>query len=334
MGVVALFALVATSAELGAQDKITVKDPRTGKTSQFAATIVSWDAERLVYTGNGRQSIMPSSRVIEVAYSRTPGHLQADQQFDAGQFLQAWQSYQNAAADEPREWVKVEMVARQLRCAIALNRQRDALSAFFTIQQATPGSRHFHLIPIPWDKSRPDGTLLQVYNGWLSGSDDTQKLIAASWLLQTDESAATRELKTLAQSPDSRIAHLATAQLWRPQTIAAKTEDVKRWQAAVQRMPEQFQAGPRFLIALASRQMNRSGNEDMFNRALVGMLQIPILFPEHYQTAGAALLEAYQMLVASGRTDEANIVLNELKRDFALSNAALSLGARIENLDQ
>ena len=46
------------------------------------------------------------------------------------------------------------------------------------------------------------------------------------------------------------------------------------------------------------------------------------------------MLEAYQMLVGAGRADEATIVLNELKRDYKLSSAALSLGAEIEKMNQ
>jgi hypothetical protein len=100
------------------------------------------------------------------------------------------------------------------------------------------------------------------------------------------------------------------------------------------RMPEALQAGPRFLIALAQRQLNRNGAASLRNEALVGMLQVPILHPEQYQLCGAALLEAYQMLVTADRPDEAQLVLNELQRDFGLSNAALSLTGRVENLDQ
>ena len=321
-------------APLAAQDRVTVKDPRTGKNSQFDALVLDWDAERLLYKGNDRERTMPSSRVIDVAYPRTPKHLEADQQREAGQFLQALQSYKNALSEEPRAWVKVELLAGQLKCALALNRQRDALAAFFAIQQATPNSRYFHLLPLPWHKARVDGGLVSTYRDWLSEENELRKLIAASWLLKSDEAVAGKALKALAQSADAKIAHLATAQAWRPQMVATTTADLLRWEAALGRMPPKFQAGPRFLIALAKRRANRQGTEDTFNQALVGMLQVPILFPEDYQIAGAALLEAHEMLVTAGREQEAKIVLAELKRDYALSNAALSLGARIETMDQ
>ncbi|MDG2012725.1 MAG: hypothetical protein P8J33_04430 [Pirellulaceae bacterium] len=319
---------------MAAQDRVTVKDPRTGKNTQFDALVLDWDAERLLYKGNDRERTMPSSRVVDVAYPRTPKHLEADQQREMGQFLQAWQSYKNALSEEPRGWVKVELLAGQLKCALALNRQRDALAAFFAIQQATPKSRYFHLLPLPWYQTRVDGAMVSTYRDWLSEQNEIRRLIAASWLLKSDEAVALQTLKTLAQSDDARIAHLATAQAWRSQMVATTTAELLRWQAALRRMPTNFQAGPRFLIALAKRRANRQGTAEEFNQALVSMLQVPILFPEDYQIAGAALLEAHEMLVTAGRDQEASIVLAELKRDYALSNAALSLSSRIENMDQ
>ncbi len=317
-----------------AQDQITVRDRRTGKVSQFQAQVISWDSEQLVYSGNGRQTAIPSSRVTAVDYPRTANQLAGDQHFADREFLPAWQSYENAIAEEPRSWVKVEIMARQLQCARALNRQPEALQVFFAIRQETPRSRFFHLIPIPWAKSRPAPTLLDVYREWSQSGDETQQLIAGSWLMLMDEAAATEVLRNLARSEDPEIAHLAAAQLWRGQTLSMRESDLSRWKASMARMPEALQAGPRFLIALAQRQLNRNGADSLRNEALVGMLQVPILHPEQYQLCGAALLEAHQMLVAADRPDEAQLVLNELQRDYGLSNAALSLTGRVENLDQ
>lgn len=320
--------------DLDGQDRITVRDERTGKITQFQALVLGWDSSRLAYSGNGRENSISASRVVEVDYTRSETQTSADQKFEAGQFLQAYQDYENAIADEPRDWIKVEMISRQLRCAVALNRHAETLKAFFEIQKATPRSRYFHLIPIPWDQTRPDGSMIQVYQDWMSSADEAQSLIAASWLLMADEATSTAKLKDLARSEDPRIAHLATAQLWRMQTIAAKNADLQRWTAAIDRMPENLQAGPRFQVAMAMKLMNRNGDRTKLNQALIGMMQIPVLFPEQYQLSGAALGQAHQMLVAAGRTDEAELVMTELKRDFGFSNAAISSGGRIEKMDQ
>ena len=66
----------------------------------------------------------------------------------------------------------------------------------------------------------------------------------------------------------------------------------------------------------------------------MNLLQIPILYPEQYQTAAAALGEAWQLLQDAGRQGEANIVLNELRRDYSLSTTAQSLGERMETIRQ
>jgi len=320
--------------DMAAQDTVTVKDPRTGKFSQFEAQVLEWDAERLLYMGNGKERSMPSTRVVDVSYPRTESQLEADRLFGEGKLLQAMQTYQNAIVDEPRPWVKNELQARQLQCALALNQQREAISLFLAIQQANPNTRFFHLIPISWDQTRLDGTLAANLTQWLSGSNEVRKLIAASWLQRQDEFNANAALKSLAQSGDSRIAHLATAQLWRSEIIAPNPAAIPRWEAALNRMPENFQAGPRFLIAAAKRRVNQGSDRNAFNEVLVGMLQVPILFPTDYQVAAAALLEAHKMLITQDRPDEAALVLAELTRNYPLSNAAMSLETRVENLDQ
>ena len=317
-----------------AQDTVTVKDPRTGKFSQFEAQVLEWDAERLLYMGNGKQRTMPAARVVDVSYPRTESQLEADQLFAEGKLLQAMQTYQNAIANEPRAWVKGELQARQLQCARALNRQREAITLFLKIQQASPNTRFFHLIPISWDRTRLDGSLAANLSQWLSGSDEVRKLIAASWLQNQDAANANSALRLLSQSDDSRIAHLATAQLWRPQIIAPSPTAIPRWEAAINRMPRRFQAGPRYLLAAAKQRANRAKNPAAFNEALVNMLQVPILFPADYQVAAAALLEAHNMLTAQDRQNEAEIVLAELTRDYPLSTAAMSLETRVQNLDQ
>lgn len=331
---VCFLGVITVSTPASAQDRIRLRDDRTGRVTEFQALVLTWDASRLVYSANNRESTVAGSRVVSVDYPRSQTQTQAEQQFDAGQFAQAWQSYETAMAEEPREWVKVEMLARKLQCASAMNRQADALRTFFQIQRATPQSRFFYLIPIPWDTARPDGTLMPQYSAWVSGQDEIQALIACSWLLTADPELVTGKLKALAQSEDSRVAHLAGAQLWRMQSISARDTDLQRWKVAVDRMPALFQAGPRFQIAMAQKYMTQSGNEAMRDVALVGLLQIPVLYPEQYQLAGSALNEAYQILSSAGRSREANLVLSELKRDFASSTAALSLGTRIEKLDQ
>jgi hypothetical protein len=330
----AIFVIMSHVGFLDAQDQITVRDPRTGKTSRFEARVMAWDASRLVYSGNGRESSLPASRVVDVVYARTAAQSEADEQFQAGRFLQAWQAYENAIADEPREWVKVEIMARQLRCAAALGRQRDALRSFFAIQQATPRSRYFHLIPLAWDRSRPDAALAGLYRTWLDSQDELQRLLAGSWMLLVDESAATAALRPLSQSADARVAHLATAQLWRPRTVAADENEIQRWETAVSRMPEPLQAGPRFLVALARKPPGQESDPARFDRTVVALLQIPILFPEQYQLCGTALREATGMLAAAGREEEAAIVRSELRRDYAFSAAAISEGGRVETINQ
>ena len=322
------------SATTSAQDQIVLRDERTGKVTEFRAFVLSWDTKQLVYTTSERQNTVNGSRVVRVSYKKSDSQTTGDEQFASGQFTQAYQSYENAIESETRDWIKSEMLARQVQCASALNRQHDALRKFFLLYQSSPRTRHFDLIPIIWDRSAADPTLASRYETWLGGQEELQSLIAASWLMTRNESVAVDRLKQLSRSEDARIAHLANAQIWRTQIVTAGLPELQRWRAAVGRMPESFQAGPRFKIALVKKRLGDSGDVAWTEQALVGLLQIPILHPRQYQLAGRALQEAHSILVAANRNEEAAIVLAELKRDFGQSTAAIGLGSRIQTLDK
>jgi hypothetical protein len=119
--------LASPSSNLFAQDQITLRDERTGKLTEFQALVISWDESQLVYSGNNRQSTVAGSRVVAVGYARSAAQSAADQQFENGQFAQAWQSYETAIGSESRDWIKVEMLAAKLRCASALGRQSASI---------------------------------------------------------------------------------------------------------------------------------------------------------------------------------------------------------------
>ncbi len=320
-------------ASLIAQDKITVREERSGRLSQFEAQILDWDRQRISYQVNSRNTSLPSSRVVSVVYARSPEQLTADEQFQNRQFNQAAPSYVTAIQAELRPWVQAEMQARVIQCADALDDQLGMLQGFVTLKQIAPQHRYMHLLPLVWQRTNSSAQVRQASEQWIDGADESQSLIACSWLLSSDLQRATAKLQELARSTDSSIAHLATAQLWRGSLIEATASDIQRWQAAIDRMPPKLQAGPRLLLAQAMIRTTDRNSEEL-DQLLVKFMQLPIHYPEQYQICGIALFEANRLMNQTNRTTEAAVVLAELKRDYGLSRAALSLESQIENIDQ
>lgn len=311
-----------------AQDLITTVDPDSGQRNQFRGQVLAWDQQQLTYVTGGRERQIPSRRVAGVVYPRNPRHVEAERLFESGRFDQAALALENAAREESRPWVVEEMRARRLQCALAVGQLNVAIAEFLEILRASPQTRYFHLIPLAWNiRERVEGPLAGELQRLLQQEDQATALIAASWLLMTDDTAATDRLRQLAISEDSRIAMLANAQRWRPRVIAATADDLRGWQATIERMPEPLQAGPRYLSAVVQQRLQGD------SAAVIALLQIPILFPEQYQLAGDSLLRASQLLQRLGREEESARVARELLDRYANSAAAQALQNPVETID-
>ncbi len=312
---------------LRAQDLISVLDADGQVLHKYQGQVVRWNADRLTYIGNGRERDVLTERIASVEYPRTPAHEQADRFFDEGRFDQATLGYENAIPGESRAWVVEELRARRLRCAAALGDVAEEITGFLAIVQANDRTRFFHLIPLAWQASdRISGQLAGELERWLAIDDPVRGLIAASWLLSSDSEAAETRLKKLAIAGDSRVAQLADAQLWRPRLIVSGAEELRRWNLAINRMPEPIQAGPRYLAAMLKKRLRGD------DQAAVALLQVPILFPQQYQLCGAALAEAHGLLQSLGRGEEAVRVARELDQKYGASRAAAAMGNPVEKL--
>ncbi len=317
---------------VNAQDVISRRDSRSGAINQFEGQVIDWDARRLVYDSNGREREIPSRQVVDVAYSRTAEQVDGDTYFESGKFTPALLAYENAIREEPRQWVQRNIRAQRLQCAAAMGQIETALNEFFKILQSAEQTRHFHLIPLAWQKREISPRLAQQLQTWLEGTDEIRTLIAASWLFISDSERAIEKLNQLKQSTRPEIAHLATAQLWRTDIITVDTAGLRRWYSAIDLMPSRLRAGPVFLLGRAeSRQAEMSGGD--VDPALVTLMRIPVLYPEQYQLAGSALLECHRILQQASRIEEAEIMKQQLQRNFRFSIAAGLLQQKIEVID-
>lgn len=300
-----------------ARDTIVVRDDKTGEINRFEGQVVFWDLEKLVYTSNDRERELPARRVVTVEYLKHPQHLAAGQLFSEGRLDQAYQACQQAMEVESRRWVSEELLAMQVRCATGSGRVEDAIRCFASLRGMGPRSRFGHVIPLAWSREpRPDPLLAETLRQWLVGPDAEQSLIAASWLYTTDEPACKQRLSELQTSAEQAIARFAMAQLWRGELVVATADDLDRWQRLVERMPEPFQPGPRLLAALVRKRL--TGDD----KAVIALMQIPVLFPDDPVPAAEALREAADLLGKLGRTDEASIVLRELQSRYSMTSAA------------
>ncbi|MBW3597415.1 MAG: hypothetical protein KY475_09080, partial [Planctomycetes bacterium] len=188
-------------------------------------------------------------------------------------------------------------------------------------------TQYFDAIPLTWTAAQPGAAFESRLPAWLASDNDVAALIAASWLLSTDQQApAAEKLRELAMHEDSRIARLAEAQRWRTQHATATAAEVERWRQVVERIPETLRAGPHFLVGQAQARLDDSPT------AALTLLRVPVLYPQHRNLAAESLLSAARELERLERTEEAVSLYRELAGDYPESRLTDLAKQAIERL--
>jgi tetratricopeptide (TPR) repeat protein len=249
--------------------------------------------------------------------------------FAEHKFAEALDQYRDAVRQEQRRWVRRRLMAQAVWCYRNLGEMESAAGVFLSLAKEDPHLLDFDAIPLAWTAAQPSPTWEDRLRTWLTGDNAPAALIAASWLLTTPERpAATEKLRALTNHTDRRIALLAEAQRWRAEQATARPDDVRRWQDMLERMPEPLRPGPYVLIGQALARLGEG------KPAVLALLRVPVLYPQHRELAAEALLSAGRELEKLDRGDEARELYRELAADFAESRLAAAARQRIEQLAQ
>ena len=281
-------------------------------------TIVSYDLNGIVMERtSGRDTTIKLDQIISVVYAKTIEQHNAERLHREGQFLGALQWYQSALEKEKRSWVRQVLFAGAIECLVNSDRMADAGRAFGTMIKEDPKSRFFHVVPLVWSEQAVNGDDISQVQSWLSTDQPIAQLIAASWMLGTpSRKQASDVLAQLSQDSDAQIAHMASAQLWRTQFLTADGQIIERWQSQVDRMPEKLRAGPQFMLGRALAQNQKH------NDAAALLMKVAIVYKCQDRLTAAALYRAGMALKAGNSTDEAQLIFEELIREYPNSQPA------------
>ena len=303
----------------------------TGKDSRGRATVRGTvldytGGQLLIRTDTGREQSVPTDRVVEVRTAWPAGQAAGDKLLAEGQPAAAAEQYQQAFREESRVWAQREILARCVRALTAAEQFGRAGEAFLRLVRSDRQTRHFAAVPLAWTPRAPDAAFQQQALGWLANRQESVAvLLGGSWLLNSGHrAAATAALQRLLTDADRRVAQLADAQLWRTRIAAATAEDLKRWEAAIGRMPPELRGGPYYVLAQG---LAAAGNSE---QAALAFLRIPILHPDDRRLAAAALLSAARELEKTGQRSEAAGLYQELVQRYAASAEAAEAAGRLE----
>ncbi len=312
------------------EDTVLVRMPSGRGQQRLTGEIREFNGRELVLVrSTGREERLPTERVIEIQATWQPSHVQAEQAMTEARFADAIVLWRQAIAAEPRAWARRRGVARLVRC-YSQERQDDAAGDLFAaLVESDPDTQYFDVIPLSWGASTPQPGLEAKAAAWLTHSREVMQLIGASWLLSSPRrQEAITNLRRLAGSSDSRVALLATAQLWRVESATATAADLARWAALLDRIPPALRGGPYFVLgdALARQQQ--------FDQAALHLMRVPIQYAQQRGLAAESLWMTARLLEKQQRAAEARTLYREIVTSYPEASCAAQAQARLDELDR
>ena len=313
-----------------AQDRVHVAGT-TGGRRVMTGRVLEYTGRSLEFEhAGGRRETVPGEKVLQIETRKVPTHQEADAAFDGRRFEEALALYARAGNEEPRDWVRREILARKVRCYRAIGRLDLAGSEFLLLVQSDPDTPRFDCIPLAWVPEQPSPALEQAARGWLAREEPAAVLMGASHLLATAaRTEALARLRQLAVVTDRRIALLAMAQQWRAAVTTSGADQLAAWERTVQQMPEPLRAGPYFVLGQVRAQQGQ------WEEAALAYLRAPILYPDDRRLGAAALVEAGRALVQLGRPRRAARLYREVFETYPEQDRAVAEARhRLETLSR
>lgn len=258
----------------------------------------------------------PASDVQNIQTWRSPVHEQGLKEFEAGENAKAELSLQKALRDEPRDWMKREILAQSIRCEIRRADWGEAGTMFLKITRDDPTTQFWNVAPLQWAPQSMGDSQKTIARNWIKDADSPTRFLGASWLLLDPVygEVAQKQLDDLARGTNRIIAPLARSQLWRLRLGQELSElEIQKWQRDVRRLPRGLRAGPNYLVArgLAQRHEQRA--------AVAELLWLSTVYTDHEELTSRALVEAASILEKSGQAEDAITLYTQVIEDYAWS---------------
>lgn len=259
----------------------------------------------------------PFTDVVSVKTDYVEAHVRGRDLFAAGKIREAEEQFQLALEDEERAWVRRELLASLVRCALYVDDLHRAAIRFVALIESDPHSMHWGLIPLVWDVDAvPLPTEVQARTMQAIGSP-LATLIAASWNLERNgrrHPDAEAALQALAADADPIVQRLAQMQLWRVRlaTNAVTPNELRRWESAATHLPPGLRLGAHVLMGQAAMQQQGA------LKAAAEWLWVPLLHADHRGLAAWCQLQAAEAMSAAGDATAAEALAREGQQRFPL----------------
>jgi len=329
VGLLAIFLAAGRNAAGQGEDTVYVSTGSAGGHARLGGEILDYRGSGLrIRVAGGHEKLIPADKILGIETFYIRPHVNANRMFEVGKFGEAVPLYQDALKEEPRRWVRRQIMPQLIRCYDALGRPDRAGNAFVALVEEDPETPYFDCIPLAWLPRQPSPAMEQLARLWTQSKQPAVALLGLSYLLQTgDRQDNLSRLRQLAAGPDRRIAQLAMAQTWRASIPTATVPQLDAWNQAVEKMPEGLAAGPYFVVGTAWIQ------KQQWEKAALALMRLPILYPQQRALAAQALVGAARCMEKLNRKSEALRLYYELIRTYKEQTRAIAEAeSRIEQL--
>ena len=304
------FSLFTTSSS--AEDRVVIQQPG-GSRHPVLGVIENYTGNTLTIrlrVGDNKLRSFPRSDVVEVQTAYTARHDKGRQLLANGQAVAAAVELNAAVKEEDREWVRREILALLVRCALWDGDYRTAVSRFLLITESDVETIHFGVAPLAWTDEAPRQDVRLEAQSWLTARSPVSKLCGASHLLSDPASTAAAEaaLRFLSREANSRVQRLAQMQLWRQRmkSGAATPAELSRWEAAVEELPIELRTGGYFVLGQAYR-----GQQEL-ERSATALLWLPLVYDADRHLAARACFQAAEQIELLGDRTQATNLFSEV----------------------
>lgn len=305
-----LFVACGASA-LSAQDRVIIQQPG-GSRFPISGSIDDYTGREVTLQVRAGEPLRryPREEVVEVQTAYTTRHEKGRRLLAGGQPTEARAELLLALKDEDRTWVRREILAQLVRCALWDGNYRAATPHFLLIVESDPETLHFGLAPLAWSDEPSSSDVKLEARSWLADRSPIAQLIGASHLLfdREQNSQAESTLNRLARESNVKLQRLAQMQLWRVRSSGgtATPGELIRWEKAIDDLPEELRVGGYFVLGQTFRRQHEP------ERAAAALLWLPFVYDADRYLAARACFDAAELVESFGDKPQATNLYGEL----------------------
>lgn len=312
---IGIFQVLSGTLALHAQDRVIIQQPG-GSRFTYSGIIDDYTGRDVTLQIRNGEPLKRYARaeVVDVQTAYTAHHEKGRILLNQGKPVEAKAELTLALKDEDRTWVRREILAQLIRCALWDGQYRAAVPIFLSIVESDPETLHYGLAPLAWTDESSAADLKYEARNWIVEKSLESQLIGASHLLfdrDSNEQAVTT-LNRLAREANIKLQRLAQLQLWRVRSAggSATPNELIRWEMAIDELPEELRAGGYFVLGQTFRRQQQP------ERAAAALLWLPLVYDADRYLAARACSDAAALVESFGDKAQATNLYGEVAFRF------------------